>query len=56
VPGFIMICQEMDGPSRGICMMPLQSLEDPHLLTRAIFDPLPFDPNLVHHFYHSILQ
>jgi hypothetical protein len=35
-------------------MTPLQALEDPHRLTRAIFDPLPFDPLLVDHFHSMI--
>jgi hypothetical protein len=56
VPGFIMIRQGTDGLSRGIWMTPLQALEDPHRLTRAIFDPLPFDALLVDQFYQRIPQ
>jgi hypothetical protein len=51
-----MIRQGTDGLSRGIWMTPLQALEDPTLLTRAIFDPLLFDPDLVNHYYSMIPQ
>jgi hypothetical protein len=55
VPGFVMITQGTDGLSRGIWMTPLQALEDPTLLTRAVFDPLPFDPGLVTSYYDTIV-
>jgi hypothetical protein len=47
VPGYIMITQGTDGLSRGVWMTPLQALEDPHWLTRSIFEPLQFDHELV---------
>jgi hypothetical protein len=56
VPGFIMIWQATDSLSRGIWMTPLQALEDPNLLTRAIFDPLPFDSALVDFYCNMIPQ
>lgn len=35
-------------------MTPLQALDDPAAITRAVFEPLPFDPNLVHHFLSQL--
>jgi hypothetical protein len=54
VPGFVMITQGTDGLSRGVWMTPLQELDDPHALTRSIFDPLPFDPALVDHYIDQL--
>ena len=54
VPGYVMITQGTDGLSRGVWMTPLQSLEDPYSLTRSIFEPLPFDPDLVDHYLHQL--
>lgn len=47
VPGLIMIMQGTDGLSRGIWLSSLHDLMDGERLTRAIFDPLPFDPAIV---------
>lgn len=47
VPGLIMIMQGTDGLSRGIWLSSLHQHMDGDRLTRAIFDPLPFDPTLV---------
>jgi hypothetical protein len=48
VPGLLMIPQGTDGLSRGIWMTALQGLTNTRRLTQAVFDPLPFDPYLVH--------
>jgi len=47
VPSLIMIMQGTDGLSRGIWLLSLHDLMDGDQLTRAIFDPLLFDPGLV---------
>jgi hypothetical protein len=47
VPGLVLITQGTDGLSRGIWMSSYHSLMDEARLTQAIFDPLPFDPDLV---------
>jgi hypothetical protein len=47
VPGLVMIQQGTDGLSRGIWMTSLQGLEDSRRLTQAVFDPVPYDPDLV---------
>jgi hypothetical protein len=46
VPGLIMIQQGTDALSRGIWIFPFQGLMDPARITQAVFDPLPFDPEL----------
>jgi hypothetical protein len=46
VPGLIMILQGTDALSRGIWISPFQGLMDPARITQAVFDPLPFDPEL----------
>lgn len=47
VPGLVMIQQGTDGLSRGIWMTSLQGLEDSRRLTQAVFDPVPYDPDLI---------
>jgi hypothetical protein len=47
VPGVVMIDQGTDGLSRGIWASPFHGLTDSLVLTRAIFDPLVFDADLV---------
>jgi hypothetical protein len=47
VPGLVMIQQGTDGLSHGIWMTSLQGLEDSQQLTQAVFDPVPYDPDLV---------
>lgn len=42
-----MILQGTDGLSRGIWLSSFHNLMDEDRLTRAIFDPLPYDPALV---------
>jgi hypothetical protein len=47
VPGLMMIDQGTDGLSRGIWMSALQDLKDSTSLTRAVFEPLHFDKELI---------
>ena len=54
VPGLVMIQQGTDGLSRGIWMSPLHEQLPQHIITRSIFDPLPYDPQLVHDYWSTI--
>jgi hypothetical protein len=54
VPGYIMIQQGTDGLSRGVWMTPLQALDDPDMLMRAVFEPVSFDPALVWQFLERL--
>ena len=47
VPGVILIEQGTDGLSRGVWISSCQGLAAEDRITRAIFDPLPFDRHLV---------
>ena len=47
VPGVVMIDQGTDGLSRGIWASPFHGLTNSLVLTRAVFEPLTFDPALV---------
>jgi hypothetical protein len=51
VPGLVLITQGTDGLSRGVWRSPRHDLLDPQRLTRAIFDPAIFDPELVQHYF-----
>ena len=48
IPGTVMIQQGTDGLSRGIWMNPLQGLQHPDEITRAIFEPVIPDWDLVY--------
>jgi hypothetical protein len=50
VPGYLLVDAGPDGLSRGIWMTSLQNNIDPSVLTGAIFEPLPYDPDLVKHY------
>jgi hypothetical protein len=47
MPGLVMIQQGTDGLSWGIWMTSLQGLEDSQRFTQAVFDPVPYDPDLI---------
>ena len=46
VPGLVMILEGSDNLSRGIWMTSLHKI-DPHAITKAVFEPVPYDPWLV---------
>jgi hypothetical protein len=54
VPGLIMIQQGTDALSRGIWNSPFQGLMDPARITQAVFDPFPFDPELVNFYVDQL--
>jgi hypothetical protein len=54
VPGLIMIQQGTDALSRGIWISPFQGLMDPARITQAVFDPFPFDPELVNFYVDQL--
>jgi hypothetical protein len=56
VPGLVLIEQGTDGLSRGVWMSSCQGLVAEDRLTRAIFDPLPFDRHLVDRYVPQLQQ